>query len=191
MEDLPPMEHQERFLQTILVQVAEQIKTERLEVMAQHSEVVEVPLDNQAAKVEMVELAEAVEQHLDKAQQLQQDQAATDLLLLNGQIKGIVMNYEILDDDGNVINRIVANADFVEMYHPNKYRLIEDNQRFNSELASEIRKNRNLKLKESDWTQLPDSPVNKQAWADYRQALRDIPQQAGFPTEINWPQEPQ
>jgi hypothetical protein len=30
-------------------------------------------------------------------------------------------------------------------------------------------------LAESDWTQLPDAPVNRQAWADYRQALRDFP----------------
>jgi hypothetical protein len=30
-------------------------------------------------------------------------------------------------------------------------------------------------LAESDWTQLPDAPVDRQAWADYRQALRDLP----------------
>ena len=30
-------------------------------------------------------------------------------------------------------------------------------------------------LKETDWTQLPDAPVDKTAWATYRQALRDLP----------------
>jgi Phage tail assembly chaperone protein len=30
-------------------------------------------------------------------------------------------------------------------------------------------------LAQSDWTQLPDAPVDRQAWADYRQALRDFP----------------
>ena len=36
---------------------------------------------------------------------------------------------------------------------------------------------RNNKLKDSDWTQLPDSPLSdakKAEWATYRQALRDL-----------------
>lgn len=47
---------------------------------------------------------------------------------------------------------------------------------------------RNRLLQSCDWTQLPDAPIaNKQGWATYRQALRDVPAQAGFPFEINWP----
>lgn len=47
---------------------------------------------------------------------------------------------------------------------------------------------RNRLLQLCDWTQLPDAPIaNKQEWAAYRQALRDVPAQAGFPFEINWP----
>jgi len=46
------------------------------------------------------------------------------------------------------------------------------------------------KLAISDWTQTPDAPVDQQAWAEYRQELRDLPQQAGFPTEITWPVKP-
>ena len=43
----------------------------------------------------------------------------------------------------------------------------------------------------SDWTQLPDVPLDtKAAWADYRQALRDVPAQPSFPTEITWPTPP-
>lgn len=38
-----------------------------------------------------------------------------------------------------------------------------------------IREARNNALKDTDWTQIPDSTVDKQAWADYRQALRDLP----------------
>lgn len=60
----------------------------------------------------------------------------------------------------------------------------------NEQLAEKARLKRDALLKESDWTQLPDAPVNHQAWADYRQALRDIPDQAGFPTDVNWPQAP-
>lgn len=40
---------------------------------------------------------------------------------------------------------------------------------------SMMRKVRDSMLKESDWTQVADSPVDRQAWATYRQALRDFP----------------
>lgn len=45
-------------------------------------------------------------------------------------------------------------------------------------------------LQESDWTQLPDAPVNKEVWATYRQALRDITDQEGYPLSITWPEPP-
>ena len=46
-------------------------------------------------------------------------------------------------------------------------------------------------LKSSDWTQLPDVPLaTKETWATYRQALRDITQQAD-PFNITWPTAPQ
>ena len=53
-----------------------------------------------------------------------------------------------------------------------------------------MRKQRNEKLSETDWTQVADAPVNKEAWATYRQALRDITTQSGFPWEITWPDAP-
>jgi hypothetical protein len=56
---------------------------------------------------------------------------------------------------------------------------------------SSVRSERNQKLSDSDWTQLADSPENKAAWATYRQALRDIPTQAGFPWEVQWPTQPE
>lgn len=31
----------------------------------------------------------------------------------------------------------------------------------------------------------------QQAWADYRQALLDVPQQEGFPETITWPTKPE
>lgn len=49
---------------------------------------------------------------------------------------------------------------------------------------------RNSLLSASDWTQLPDASVDKQAWATYRQALRDLPQQPDFPNNITWPEPP-
>ena len=47
--------------------------------------------------------------------------------------------------------------------------------------AGSVREDRNRKLTASDWTQVADAPVDKAAWAAYRQGLRDVPSQAGFP----------
>lgn len=55
-------------------------------------------------------------------------------------------------------------------------------------LLQRVRKTRDRLLQESDWTQLVDAPVDRDAWARYRQALRDIPQQEGFPGEVVWPE---
>ena len=52
-----------------------------------------------------------------------------------------------------------------------------------------IRQERNDRLLESDWTQLNDSPVDKQVWATYRQQLRDITTQTD-PFNIDWPEKP-
>ena len=60
----------------------------------------------------------------------------------------------------------------------------------NSREAAKIRATRNDKLKESDWTQIADSTADKTAWATYRQALRDITAQSGFPWTITWPESP-
>jgi len=57
--------------------------------------------------------------------------------------------------------------------------------------ANANREERNNLLAVSDWTQMPDySGAEKESWATYRQALRDIPEQEGFPENINWPTEP-
>ena len=66
----------------------------------------------------------------------------------------------------------------------------EEVQQRNDSKALEIRTERNQKLSESDWTQLADAQIDKAAWATYRQALRDVPSQAGFPWTIEWPTQP-
>jgi hypothetical protein len=57
--------------------------------------------------------------------------------------------------------------------------------------ASDVRVQRNDLLAACDWTQLADAPGNSLNWANYRQALRNVPQQAGFPWEVVWPTAPQ
>jgi len=59
-----------------------------------------------------------------------------------------------------------------------------------SSVEASVRSDRNERLAKSDWTQLTDAPVNAAPWAAYRQALRDVPAQAGFPWTIDWPAQP-
>jgi hypothetical protein len=56
--------------------------------------------------------------------------------------------------------------------------------------ASEVRAHRNGLLAQTDWTQLVDSTADKEAWAEYRQELRDVPSQQGFPWQVTWPEKP-
>ena len=55
----------------------------------------------------------------------------------------------------------------------------------------QVRSERDQMLLETDWTQGKDIPDNiSQSFVAYRQALRDIPQQAVFPWNVNWPTQP-
>ena len=56
--------------------------------------------------------------------------------------------------------------------------------------AKAMRDQRTDKLSASDWTQVADAPVDKAVWATYRQALRDITTQSGFPWTVTWPDAP-
>lgn len=59
--------------------------------------------------------------------------------------------------------------------------------------AEKVRAERDAKLAACDWTQLPDAPLTttqKENWMAYRQALRDITAQPGFPEAVEWPAEP-
>jgi hypothetical protein len=59
--------------------------------------------------------------------------------------------------------------------------------------AESVRNQRDSELAKSDWRVIKDTEtgVNMGAeWVTYRQALRDITDQSGFPNEIEWPTEP-
>lgn len=58
----------------------------------------------------------------------------------------------------------------------------------------DIRQERNIRLSNSDWTQLADAPLTvnqKTAWTVYRQSLRDIPENFQTPEVVVWPVVPQ
>ena len=54
----------------------------------------------------------------------------------------------------------------------------------------QIRAWRNYELARTDWTQLDDVPVDKLAWATYRQALRNLPSQGGSADDAEFPTAP-
>lgn len=57
--------------------------------------------------------------------------------------------------------------------------------------ASRVRADRNRRLADCDWTQGKDIPdATSTPWAGYRQELRDVPDQPGFPWEVIWPVQP-
>lgn len=53
-----------------------------------------------------------------------------------------------------------------------------------------VRTVRDRELAATDWTQLPDAPCDRAAWAKYRQALRDLPEQNDDPKLIQFPKPP-
>lgn len=89
---------------------------------------------------------------------------------------------------------------FIEGNFPdNKYRIengvpveIPDKNAGVGEMPQDfaVRIERAKRLNASDWTQLPDANVDVLAWQAYRQALRDVPQQPGFPDNVEWPVPP-
>ena len=102
--------------------------------------------------------------------------------------------YKMLNSDGEELGRWVGIAD------ENQHRIGEDingaiaaivvDDTPAPDLEAPIRQQRNALLAASDWTQVADAPVDQAAWAVYRQALRDVTTQAGFPNEVVWPVSP-
>ena len=68
---------------------------------------------------------------------------------------------------------------------------VRDVEPTTEQLEIEVRSQRNMLLQQSDWTQSRDVTLSNDAdWKTYRQSLRDIPSQSGFPKKITWPTAP-
>lgn len=80
--------------------------------------------------------------------------------------------------------------DWVQVWEVTDATAEEIASRVNDE-ANVVRSDRDQKLADSDWTQVADAPVDQAAWAAYRQALRDITGQEGFPYNVIWPTQPE
>ena len=73
--------------------------------------------------------------------------------------------------------------------------LTQDPTKIEAKIAqawTDLRTRRNQLLAACDWTQLPDARVDKDAWVEYRQRLRDLPEMLTSPTDsVEWPTAPQ
>jgi hypothetical protein len=88
------------------------------------------------------------------------------------------------DDDTELIDGFLKVLDEAEV--------AQEQQAEADSQAHRVRVNRTLRLQASDWTQGKDIANEvSTAWATYRQALRDVPSQEGFPWNVTWPETPE
>jgi homoserine kinase len=115
---------------------------------------------------------------------------------LNGDITRIaVLDSEMID-----LNLLDGEA-WIEGHYDNKTKRIVGGSVVDipqSELDAEeikrawanLKQDRKARLVASDWTQVPDAPVDREAWAVYRQQLRDLPKNTTDPRNPVWPTPP-
>jgi hypothetical protein len=97
--------------------------------------------------------------------------------------------WKLVQDDSSIVKFDFTVADFPEPPVPEKPDYNPDEKAVDAE-ADEVRSERDKLLAAADWTQVADAPVDQSAYAEYRQALRDVPEQAGFPSDVDWPEKP-
>lgn len=92
------------------------------------------------------------------------------------------------DDESEVYKELISS------YHSGKLEIEDaDLCKLNSEKEAEIRYLRNMRLRDTDCYMLCDYPIstyNKEEIKIYRQKLRDITKQSGFPDNVVWPEIP-
>ena len=110
----------------------------------------------------------------------------------------IEKRWAVKDAKGNILNEFegIADSSFVgRMFGDAEIAFVQqlDDVVIPDETPTQdavVRMRRDALLQSSDWTQVAEAPVDQAAWAVYRQALRDIPQQEGFPDDVTWPVQP-
>lgn len=118
--------------------------------------------------------------------------------LKNGKIDNYINYYPELPEGFSVVE-ITENEFHQIINQRTHYFDITDNTvkiiiKSNENKWFEIRNKRNTLLRECDWTQMPDSPLNnekKTEWLTYRNNLRNLPQTFSNPDEVIWPNVPE
>ena len=129
------------------------------------------------------------------------------------------MNYTFFDKESGIVKFIgkfrkiedaeltcqsVDNCGFIEGEYSSEFWVFQNNQpvrKKDEDIASvelqkqwgKLRTERDQLLENCDWTQTPDSPLSEaqqQSWRDYRQALRDLPENTTDPLNPTWPSKP-
>ena len=93
----------------------------------------------------------------------------------------------IIDSGNDAIETTDSYPDFTQKVLNGA--LVVDQEKVTSFAATSVRERRDILLAETDWWASSDRTMT-QAEIDYRQALRDVPAQAGFPDNITWPTKP-
>lgn len=98
------------------------------------------------------------------------------------------------DEDGNDRTQWTA-VEYSATVSANGFQMAEDFvarliAHETEQAAKAVRAKRDALLDASDKEVLPDRDTDKAAWAAYRQALREIPEQEGFPFDVDWPAKP-
>jgi hypothetical protein len=97
--------------------------------------------------------------------------------------------YNPANQNLNQLNPTLVDGQWLQTWQVTAAGAEEIAERLQSKEA-EVRQQRNELLSACDWTQLPDSPADHEAWATYRQELRDVTSQEGFPWDVTWPEAP-
>ena len=102
---------------------------------------------------------------------------------------GTVYQYSQYDGieqiEGKWYTKYILGPVFTDAEEEAAYKTAKD-----ADQAANVRTSRNDLLTKCDWTQIADSTADKPVWATYRQALRDVTVQAGFPWNVTWPVKP-
>jgi hypothetical protein len=118
----------------------------------------------------------------------------------------MICRYKIHDQETNEV--LIAVGDNIQFFESMGYTEVGEVERAydgryfvvghaptmpQEEVVIQVRAERNRRLAETDWYMMPDYPSNPQNLEElkvYRQALRDVPKQEGFPRDVRWPDVP-
>lgn len=93
--------------------------------------------------------------------------------------------------DNEIKKEIPENANYIQSLILDRFQLPDEYIRLRTQALTR----RAIALQSSDWTQLPDvqkqmTEEDQRLWERFRQELRDITKQPGYPIKIQWPQRP-
>ena len=100
-----------------------------------------------------------------------------------------------LSDIGDVVVATPSGGERVVLSNEEKQRIVDQRNAAiankPTEFLERLRVVRNELLAECDWTQVSDATANAEAWATYRQELRDLPANTSDPQNPTWPTKPE